>query len=211
MPAQKKRLWLAAIIFIYVAIAVAGFTATYMIKNYFLPHDSSTSAPKVIQVKTADIPAGWKKYTNADLKIAFSYPSKDNLKASSYGFGVTSVSLQDAQGNTDFQILLLPKSLAQAVGQDFASYYAMQNNTTKIIKSPISQDNTTEKFTKIRNRSVNGLEALDYQSIASNAPANEQPEIGTFIATGDNLILISTGSGNKTELEEMLSSLTYAP
>src|SRR6266568_6836672 len=109
------------------------------------------------------------------------------------------------------QILLLPKSLAQTVGQDFDSYYAMADHATKVIKNPLSQDNTTEKFTKIRNRTVNGLQALDYQSLASNAPVGSQPEIGTFIVAGSNLILISTGEDNKTELEEMLSSFTYSP
>jgi hypothetical protein len=210
MPSNKKKLWLLAIVLIYVALAVAGFVVAYMVKTYFLPKTAPVTAPNISRVTPVQTPNGWKTYTNGDLKITFSYPSSESIKTSSYGFGVTSVSLQDARGNTDFQILLLPKSLAQAVGQDFDSYYAMQDNTTKVIKSPLSQDNTTEKFTKIRNRSVNGLQALDYQSLASSAPAGAQPEIGTFIAAGNNLILISTDSSNKTQLEEMLTSFTYS-
>jgi len=210
MPQKRKGLWLAAIILIYVAIAVAGFVVAYVVKNYFLPHTTASDTPKVSQVTPVQTPHGWKKYTNADLKISFSYPSDDTLKASTYGFGATSLALQDIQKDTDFQILLLPRSLAQAVGQNFDDYYSMQDNTTKVIKSPLSQDNTTEKFTKIRNRSINGLQALDYQSIASDAPKGAQPEIGTFIATGSNLVLISTGSDNKKNLEEMLASFTYS-
>jgi len=210
MPKNRKRLWLVAIIFIYIAIAVAGFLIAYIVKKDFLPNSVPATAPAVSKTTPVPTPGGWKKYTNTDNKITFSYPPNDILKASSYGFGVTSVAITDAQGNTDFQILLLPKSLAQTVGQNFDDYYAMQNNTTKVIKSPMSQDNTTDKFTKIRNRSVNGLQALDYQSIASNASPGTKPEIGTFISTGNNLILISTDGSNKTNLEKMLSSFTYS-
>jgi hypothetical protein len=209
MRKVRKRLWLIALLLIYVAIAIAGFVIAYIVKKDFLPNTASSAAPQASVVKQIPAPSGWKTYTNSDIKIRFYYPSEDTIKTSSYGLGVTSVALQDSKGNTDFQILLLPKSLAQTVGQDFDDYYAMQDNATKVIKNPLSQDNTTEKFTKIRNRSIDGLQALDYQSISSNALANIQPEIGTFISTGSNLILISTGSENKTKLEEMLSSFTY--
>jgi hypothetical protein len=209
MSSTNKRLWLVSLIFIYIAIAIGGFLVAYMLRTYFLPHSTAPDI-KVSQVTPAKTPTGWKKYTNTDMHFAFSYPATDTLKTSSYGFGVTNVLLEDASGTTDFQILLLPKSLAQAVGQDFDSYYAMQDNTTKIIKSPMSQDNTTEKFTKIRDRSIAGLQALDYQSIASNAPSGTQPEIGTLLSSGDNVILISTNQNNKTVLEQLLSSFTYS-
>ena len=209
MQKERKRIWLIALLLIYVAIAIAGFVIAYIVKNYFLVHSAPATAPKASVVKQVPAPSGWKIYTNSDVKIRFAYPPEDTIKTSSYGFGVTSVALQDPKGNTDFHILLLPKSLAQEVGQDFDGYYAMPDNTTKVIKNPLSQDNTTEKFTKIRNRSIDGLQALDYQSIASNAQAGTQPEIGTFISTGDNLILISTSSDNKTKLGEILGSFSY--
>jgi len=208
MRTENKQLWLISLILIYLAIAIGGFLVVYIVRTYFLPQNAPTE-PTVSNVTPVKPPTGWKKYTNTDLHIGFSYPAADTLKSSSYGLGVTNVIITDSQGETDFQLLLLPKSLAQAVGQDFDSYYAMQDNTTKTIKSPLSQDNTTEKFTKIRDRSVAGLQAVDYQSVASNAPTGTEPEIGTFISTQDNIILISTDSGNKTPLEQLLSSFTY--
>lgn len=169
------------------------------------------SNPKATQtsiVTPAAAKPGWKTYTNSEANISFPYPSDDTVQAKSYGFGVTSVTLQTAGGNTDFQVLLLPQSLAQAVGQDFTSYYAMQDNTSKVIKSPLSQ-NSTEAFTKLQNRSVDGLEAVDYQSIASNAPKGTLPEMGTFIQAGSDLILFSTGESNKMKLEQIVSSFRY--
>src|SRR5258708_652585 len=147
MSKNKQKLWLISMLLIYVAIAIAGFVIAYVVKNDFLSKNSAViPTPIVSQVKPINTPAGWKTYTNTDNKLKFSYPSLDHVKTSSYGFGVTNVTLQDANGNVDFQILLLPKSLAQAVSQDFDGYYAMPNNTTKVIKSPLAQYNTTEKF-----------------------------------------------------------------
>ncbi len=212
MSKVKPRLFLVSMLLIYVGIAVGGFVVAYVVKHDFLSSNTSViPTPTISHVKPVQTPSDWKTYTNSDDKLKFAYPTSDRIKTSSYGFGVSSVALQNANGEVDFQILLLPKSLAQTVGQDFDSYYAMADHATKVIKNPLSQDNTTEKFTKIRNRTVNGLQALDYQSLASNAPVGSQPEIGTFIVAGSNLILISTGEDNKTELEEMLSSFTYSP
>jgi hypothetical protein len=206
MPEEKKKLWIFSIILIYIAVAIAGFVIFYIVKKDFL----STPPPKASVITPVPTISGWKTYTNSDDNISFNYPSGDTIQSKSYGFGVSSVILQTAGNNTDFEVLLLPKSLAEAVGQDFDSYYSMQDNTSKVIKSPLSQNsNTTEAFTKIRNRSIDGLEALDYQSVASNAPASAQPEIGTFIQAGSNLILFSTGENNKNKLEQILSSFHY--
>lgn len=195
-------------LFIYIAIAAVGFVIVYIIKNDFLPKNASSTP--VVSTPHLPVPKDWKTYTNSDTKISFAYPQEDSIKASSYGFGVTSVLLQKTNA-LDFQILLVPKSLAQVVGQNFDTYYALPNNTTKIIKSPLSKDTTTEKFTKIRNRTIIGLKALDYQSIASDAKPGSQPEIGTFIVSGDNIVLFSTAASNKKTLEQMLSSFTYSP
>jgi hypothetical protein len=212
MSKVKQRLFLVSMLLIYVGIAVGGFVVAYIVKHDFFSSNTTVIlTPTPSKVKQVQSPASWKTYTNTDDKLTFSYPPTDNIKTSSLGFGVTSIALVTVNGDADFQILLLPKALAQTVGQNFDGYYAMPDNTTKVIKSPLSQDNTTEQFTKIRNRTVNGLQALDYQSLASNAPAGSQPEIGTFIVAGGNLILFSTEKSNKTELEEMLSSFTYSP
>ena len=211
MSKNKQKLWLMSMILIYVAIAVAGFVIVYIVKNDFLPKNEPVVVPTVTKVTPVPVPTGWKTYTNTDTKVKFAYPPDDHTKTSSYGFGATSISLQKANNTIDFQILFVPKSLAQVVGQNFDTYYAMPDKTSKVIKSPLAKDHTTEKFTKIRNRSVNGLQALDYQSIASDAKPGSKPEIGTFIVTGDTIVLISTGASNKTKLEQMLSSFTYTP
>ncbi|HVA96490.1 MAG TPA: hypothetical protein VND99_02455 [Candidatus Acidoferrales bacterium] len=211
MSKNKQQQWLVFIILIYVVVAAAGFLIAYLIKvEIFQPRQASSSPTPIISNQSLiHKPANWKTYTNTDYKLKFSYPPTDSLKESSYGFGVTSIALHKTNGDLDFQILLMPKTLAAAAGQDFDSYYALPDNTTKVIKSPLSNDNTTEKFTKIHDISVNGLQAIDYQSVASNVKPNEQPEIGTFIQAGDNLILISTGKSNKTKLQKMLSTVAY--
>ncbi len=211
MPENRKRLWLVAILLIYVAIAVAGLVIAYMVKTYFLPHTASTPQPYISQVKQSSTPKGWKKYVNTENKISFAYPPDDKIKTSSLGFGVTNITLTNPKEVVDFQFFIAPKSIAQAIGQDFDNYYSMENNSTKTIKNPLSKDTTTEKFTKIRNRSISGLEALEYQSTASNAPKDAKPAIGTFISTGDTLIVISTNSENKTRLEDLLNSFSYQP
>jgi hypothetical protein len=194
-------------IVIYVGIAVVGFGIAYYVKTtFFAPTQYS---PQIVKQATTPIPTGWKTYTSADFNLKFSYPPTYTLSTKQYGFGVSSSTFKNKSGIVDIQILFLPKSLASAVGQDFDSYYAMPDNTTKVITSPLSQNNTTEKFTKIHNRMINGNQALDYQSTASNAQPHTQPEIGTFIDVGNNLVLISTAQTNNTELEQILGTFRY--
>jgi len=206
MSTNKQRLWVFLVILMYVVIAIAGFFIAYLVKGQTKSSQAPTpQASKQVQINK---PTGWKTYTNTDDKFSFSYPPTDTTQTKSYGFGVTSLALKDIKGNLDFQILLMPKTIAMAVGQNFDSIYALPNNTTKVIKSPLSQANaTTENFTKTSSRSVNGLRSVDYQSIPSNAPSGTQPEIGSFIEIGSNLVLISTGKSNKKKLEELLSSM----
>jgi len=85
----------------------------------------------------------------------------------------------------------------------------MSDNASKVIKSPLSQDNVTDTVTKIDNRAVNGLQAVDYQSIPSNAKPDSQPGIGTIIQAGSNVILISTGKAIKKIWSKFFSSFTY--
>lgn len=209
MSKKKQRLWVLFLVILYGVVAIVGFFVVYFIKNLFFP--SFKTSPVITQNQQVKqeitIPVGWKTYTSNNDNIQFSYPSTDEIKTQSYGFGVTSLTLQNSNKDTDFQVLLLPKTLAIAVGQDFDGYYAMPNNTTKTIKSPLAQDNTTEQFTKIQNRTVNGLQALDYSSIASNATPGTTPEIGTIIENGSNLVLISTDQTNKAKLEQVLKTV----
>lgn len=200
MSKNKQQLWLLLILLSYLVIALAGFGIAYVVKMTFLH-------PRQQTVQRQTIPA-LQTYTNATYKLSFSYPSSDSIQTSSFRFGITNLSIQNTKNNSvDFQILLLPKSLAHAVGQDFAGYYAMPDNSTRTIKSPFAKDTTTEKFTKIRNRTINGNQAIDYQAVASTAKAGSQPEIGTLIEAGNNLILISTEEKNKEKLEQLLGTI----
>lgn len=210
MSKEKQKLWLFFMILLYVTVAIVGFCMVYFIKTEFFPSQnqiSLTNSPTTAVI--TPVPPGWKMYTNEDDNLGFFYPSTDTLGTKSYEFGVTNLLLKDAKGNTDFQILLMPQTLAMAVGQDFSSYLAMPNNKTQTIKSPLTKENATEKFTKISNRTVGGNQAIDYQSLASNAKPGTQPEIGTFIQAGNNLVLISTNKNNKNKLEALLNSFRY--
>lgn len=209
MSKGKQKLWLFFMLFIYVAIALVGFVIAYIIKIEFFQSKTYTSQKLAQESKTSLIPTGWKMYSNSTYQLQFSYPPTDTVQSKSYGFGVSSVTLQNKNGNSDFQILLLPKTLASAVGQNFDSYYSMPNNTTKTIKNPVSQDNTTEQFTKIKNITVNGNKAVDYQSTGTKVKPGTQPEIGTFIEAGSNLVLISTNEGYKAVLKNILNSFIF--
>ena len=92
------------------------------------------------------------------------------------------------------------------VGQNFDVYYSMPDHTTTFIKNPLANDNTKENFTKIKNRTIAEKRAFDYQSVSANNPKGT-PEIGVFIESGNNLILISTGVINREKLEQMLQSI----
>jgi hypothetical protein len=210
MSEKRKNLWLFFLMLIYVAIAAAGFCIAYFVKiEFFSKHFATAQSIKQITTKTSPIPVGWKTYTNKNYQFTFSYPPTDKVVTKLYGFNVSSIALQNIQGGPGFQILLLPKNLASAVGQDFDSYYTMPNNTSKVIKSPLSQDNESEKFTKIDTSTVNGLRALDYTSTSSNTKPGAPEEIGTFIEIGSNLVLISTEENNRKQLNEMISSFKY--
>jgi len=211
MSAKLQKLWIFLLMIIYIVIAAAGFGIAYFVKTEFFSKNSATSlsTKQTSTIKTIPAPVGWKTYTDKNYQLKFSYPPADTIQTKSYGFKVSSIALQNTHNGSGFQILLLPKTLASAVGQDFNSYYAMPNNTSKIIKSPLSQDNETEKFTKVNNSTINSLKAINYISVASDAKPDTPEEIGTFIETGSNLVLISTGENNKKQLDEMLTSFKY--
>jgi len=213
MMQNRRKLWLFFVILVYFLVAILGFFLIYFIKtSFFTPKLAPSKAVKtVVKTTPVPIPKGWGEYTNTDYHITLSYPPTDTFTTSSYGFGITNVTIQNSKTKSvDFQLLFLPKSIAEMVGQDFDTYYSLPNNTTRVIKNPLKKDNTTEKFTKIRNRTIKGNQALDYRSIASNAPSGSPYEIGTIISVGNNLLLIATSADNKKKLEELLISFTYS-
>lgn len=217
MSKKKQRLWLLWIMLLYVGIAIVGFFIVYFIKNTLHPTKQSSApliTPAVAKLPLISPPVGWQTYTNKDDKLVLSYPPNEIIKTSSYGLGITSVDMQnhdntDSKSAPDFQILLLPKTLAQAAGQDFDKYYAMPDKTTNSITSPLAKDATKENFTKIHNRTLQNLRAFDYESLSSNAKPDEEAEIGVFIEAGNNIVLISTRKSNKKALEQMMSTFKY--
>lgn len=210
MSKKKKYLGVAIIVSIYFLIAFTGFFVIYLIKgNLGSSKETSTTVTKTTPMPA---PTGYKTYQNPNQKFSVSYPQDLTVKESGYGFGVNTVEMRSADNkNTadapNIQILTVPKSLAATIGQDFDSYYKMDDNSTKVIKSPTGKGD--ESFTKVRNRDINGLRAVEYSSVPSPNPDNQEPEIGVFIETGNDMTIIATGETDRAELEKMLSTFTY--
>lgn len=153
----------------------------------------------------------WRLYKNSSYNFSLSFPADLTPKESEYGMGVSNVEFrstanQDAAYSPDFQFLIFPKALGSLIGQDFEAYYAMPVNGTKIIQDP---QGASQSFTKVKNRTVSGLRAIDFKTISSPPAANEQPEIGNYIEIGNSIFIISTAESNKETLEKMLQSFIY--
>jgi hypothetical protein len=158
-----------------------------------------------------DAQASWRLYQNSSYNFSLSFPSYLTPKEAEYGMGVSSIELRsvdntDPKYGPDFQFLIFPKTLGSLIGQDFDAYYAMANNATKLIKD---QQGASQSFTKIRNRTVSGLRAIDFTTISSPPAANEQLEVGSYIEIGNSVFIISTAESNKATLESMLASFKY--
>ncbi len=211
MSQRKKTFGVILIVFVFIIIAVAGFSVVYLIKNAVTKPQVTTSIPK--QTQPTPVP-GFKTYQVKDKKISVDFPSELQLKESSFGLGVSTVELRSPDNTDpayapDVQMLVVPKTLALAIGQDFSTYYEMPDNTTKTIESPLDKEKAAENLTKIRNREINGHRALEYSSVPSPNPENQTPEIGVFIEAGDDMIIISTNGNNREQLEKMLSTFQY--
>lgn len=212
MPKSKKYLGVALLLFLYVTIAIAGFFVIYMFRDALGLGKSATSQTPIASPIPA--PSGFQTYQNSEQKYSLQYPQSLNLQEKPYGFGVNTIELRsdenaDPAYAPEIQVLTVPKALAKTIGQDFESYYKMSENETKTIKSPLNEDETAESFTKVRNREINGLRALDYKSVPSPNPDNQVPEIGTFVEAGDNLLIFATHEESRTQLEEMLKTFNY--
>lgn len=154
---------------------------------------------------------GWKTFTYSAAKFSFAYPSDMQLTQASQGMGVGTIELRSAdntnQANSpDFQFLVFPKALGSLIGQNFDATYAEADNTTATLKD--SQGNA-QIFTKLQNRTINGLRAFDFRSTASPPDPNTEAEIGTYIEIGGSVVIISTGESEKAMLEQILASFKY--
>lgn len=207
MDRQKKILWVAGIVSIYIAVAIVGFFVVYFIKTTMNAVPENRGGTPIPTIEASN---GYTRYDLDNGKISIEYPERYTAKEASYGLGVTATELrsdenQDPDSVADFQMLAIPAYLAKAAGQDFEKYYAMKEQEKAIIESPV--DDTKESFTKVRNRTINGAKAVEYSSVPSPNPENYSPEIGVIIQTKDKLILISTGEEYRDQLETMLNSV----
>lgn len=212
MSKKKKAFWVTMLLVIYAVIAILGFLVAYYVKTTYIdPQKSKTAAPSATPIPA---PSGYKTYQDTEQKYSVYYPQELQVKENPIGFGVKTVELRseensDPEYQADIRILTVPKHLAKAIGQDFESYYTMEADSSKTIESPVGEEKAAEQFTKVRNRDINGLRALDYSSIPSPNPDNQDPEIGTFVEAGDNIIMFATSSDNRDQLEEVLRTFNY--
>lgn len=152
----------------------------------------------------------WNTYQNKGYKFSVDFPGNLQMQEKVQGFGVSSIDFKYPQAAADdaaeFQMLTLPKSFGKMVGQDFDEFYAMSPNESKIIGT---KDTGQQKITKIRNRSVNGLRAYDFQSTANPPEPEEELTIGTSIETGTSTVMITSWESNRNDFEKMLSTFKY--
>ncbi|MGI8420561.1 MAG: hypothetical protein ACR2LN_08060 [Candidatus Levyibacteriota bacterium] len=214
-PAKKTR-GIILIIGIYVVIALVGFMIVYFIKSTFFHPPQTTTAMKthVSTTSPAPHPTGWRLFKNSSMNFTFFYPPDLTVKTNAYGMGVSDIEMR-TKDNTNpsyspnYQILFVPKAMAQAVGQDFDNYYSLPNNTTKVVSSPFSSNKSQQNLTKLSNATIDGHRALDYRSQEATAVSNNQAEIGKFIEDGENILLISGGESDKSELDHLMQSIKF--
>lgn len=143
----------------------------------------------------------------------FSMPIEKELKVneSSHGFGVTSVEMRypdtTEEYAPDVQMLIFPKALGAAIGQDFGKTYAAPDNSIQEVKNPSGGD--SQSFTKIKNRTVNNLRAFEFRSNPSPEDPNVEAEIGVYIELGTDILILNTAESNRAKLEEMLADFKY--
>jgi hypothetical protein len=213
-PVKKKR---SVIKIVFIVLGVLfGLLFLLIVGAYFylqsqgLTPDKLSPEPKAPQITIAPRDADTNTYQNQNYK--FSIPLAKDLKAkeSSYGFGVTSIELraEDAPADygADFQMLLFPKALGAAIGQDFNKYYDTPDNTTQQIKDP---SGASQKFTKVRNRTINNSRAFEFKSTSIPEDPEVDAEIGVYIEMGNDVLVVTTGESNNEKLESMLADFHY--
>lgn len=211
MSSKKKTLGVTLILIIYVIIAFVGLLIAYYIKTNFFEQKQQTNTT---QPTGTSVPSGYKTYESRDQKFSLTYPEDLIVQENPLGFGVKTIEMRsqdnaDPAYQADIRILTVPKLLAKTIGQDFESFYSMQDGTTKTIENPDPENKSAEAFTKIRNREINGLRALDYSSVPSPNPDKADPEIGTFVEAGNNLVIFATSADGKEQLEEVIHTFKF--
>ncbi len=214
MTKRKKIIGVTIMLIIYFVILAIGFFIVYLLKTNTHPANNTTNTVAPSPSITKTVPTGFKTYENPKQKFSMSYPETLDITEKSYGFGVNTIELRsnDNANTSDLpnvQVLTVPKSIAKMIGQDFDMYYQMQPNETKIISGELQGKKEEQKFTKIKNRTVNGMRAVEYTSVPNPNPKNYEAELGIFIENGDDIVMFVTGENERDQLEEIIA--TYSP
>jgi hypothetical protein len=119
--------------------------------------------------------------------------------------------MRNANTTTDdpsnLQMLMFPKALGIAIGQDFDKQYNSPDNTSQEIKD--TDTGYTQSFTKVRNRTISNLRAFEFASKEVPVDPDVESEIGVYIETGGDVIVITTGESSREKLEAMLVDFKY--
>lgn len=212
-PPQKRSrrkiilIVLGVLLLIFILFAIATY---FYLQRQGLTPDKLSPQPKPPATTIAPRDTKSNTYQNQNYKFSLPIPTDVKVKESPYGFGITSIEMRDSKTaedeHPDIQMLLFPKGLAAAVGQDFNKFHAAPNNTTEEISVPTGE---SVLFTKVRNRTVNNLRAFEFISSSNPPDPNIQKEIGVYIEIGTDVLILSTGELNRAKLEEMLIDFKY--
>ena len=213
---QKKHIYSSKAFMIFFGILLVTLCTAGAIGYMKLVNNQDILAPqKTAQTALPTMPPlasqGLKSYQNTSNKFELPYPETLKIKEATYGLGITNVELRAPETSEtqtpDYQMLTFPKAMGKLIQQDFDEYYAMPDNTEKILKN--EETGTADRFVKIRNRTIGNQRAFDFITTASPPDPNELAEIGVYIETGGNIVIISTGEENKAKFEAMLANFKY--
>lgn len=211
MTKTKKIIGVTLMIIVYFVIAALGFFVVYLFKTNAQPQKNNETTITHSPKKTTPPPSGFKSYENPNQKFSMSYPETLDMSEKSYGLGVNAIELRsNDNANTsnlaNVQILTVPKAIAKMIGQDFETYYQMKPNETKIITGELQGKKEEQKFTKVRNREINGMRAVEYTSVPNPNLEDYEAELGVFIENGNDLTIFVTGESEKEQLEKILAT-----
>lgn len=214
MQKPKKRSILKIILFIVLffllLIILVAVGAYYYLQSQGLTPDKLNPQPLTPKTTIAPRDSSTNTYKNENFK--FSMPIDKELEANetSYGFGVSSVELRHANTTEDYaanlQMLVFPKALGMAIGQDFDKSYGLPDNTKQEVKDP---SGGAQSFTKVRNRTISGLRAFEFSSSPIPPDPELEAEIGVYIEMKADVLVVTTGESNRDNLEKMLAEFTY--
>jgi len=154
------------------------------------------------------LPQEWKKYTNTSLEFSIDYPDQMEFEENSRGLGVWDIYFYSDQTSDiqDIQILVYPVAIGKLIGQDFEQLYSLPDNSTQLMTI---EGSDPQQYTKIVNKTVSGLRALDFKTTSDPPDPNVEAESGVVIELDDSILIISTGESDKAILDKMLTTFKY--